>query len=674
MGSRGMLGAALRRAARALPLRARMRGWLASLVRAMRMHQTGASSGLSQRVTSDGRAIGYRDAAAANDAPPVNPRVVAFYLPQFHPVPENNAWWGQGFTEWHNVTRALPQFEDHTQPKLPGALGFYDLRLVEVMAQQVALARANGVAAFCFYAYWFGGRRILERPLENYASNRHLDLPFCVCWANEPWTRRWDGREDEVLLAQQHTPDDDLAFVEWLITLLRDPRYFRINRCPLVVVYRIDLMPDPRATAQRWRDACRRAGIGEIHLAMVESFARVDPRRMGFDSAIEFPPNLVDPHPIRLDVAPLNPYWEGEALDWHGMSVQFRTRTRPPYPLFRGVNVSWDNEPRRPGRGRSFVGAAVRSYEEWLRDALSWVPEGHGGADRTPVFVNAWNEWAEGATLEPDARLGHAWLQATRRAQLPLTLAQQRPCAIIHAHHVDLLDEVLEPFACSRHQWRLCITVPQGASDHARRLATRRKLAVEISEVGNRGRDVLPFLCAADVLLDEGEDVVLKLHTKRSPHLANGDQWRRELLSLLTAPETMDRVTTAFYAAPDLGLVGPEGHALPLQDHMGGNAETFRRLLQRLRIHDPPPSALFFAGSMYWLRLRAIRPLLDAHINVHEFEPELGQLDGTYAHAIERMMTYLVQQNGFRIGDTRDPSGITAIATAKMYSYVPKQP
>jgi lipopolysaccharide biosynthesis protein len=345
-------------------------------------------------------------------------RLLAFYLPQFHPIPENDQWWGPGFTEWSNVVRAKPQFAGHYQPRLPADLGFYDLRLIEVQQQQVELARLYGLGGFAFYFYWFTGRRLLERPLLQYLVEPSLDLPFCLCWANESWTRRWDGRADEELISQKHTPEDDLAFIAYVARYLRDPRYIRINGRPLLIVYRPDLLPSAKATGERWRRWCRDNGVGEIYLAYTQSFETKDPAVYGLDAAIEFPPNQYSAPVINGDLRLLNPAFKGIVHDWRAFPEHSRHYPAPAYRLFRGVNPGWDNEARRSGGGRVFHGATAEGYSEWLANAISDTVARFDDPEERIVFVNAWNEWAEGAYLEPDQRYGHAFLQATRDALL----------------------------------------------------------------------------------------------------------------------------------------------------------------------------------------------------------------------------------------------------------------
>jgi O-antigen biosynthesis protein len=353
--------------------------------------------------------------------PPVAPRqvpvrAIAFYLPQFHPFPENDEWWGRGFTEWTNVTRAVPQFDGHYQPHLPGELGFYDLRIPDVQRRQVELAKAAGIGGFCFYFYWFGGKRLMEAPIRQYLEHPEFDLPFCLCWANENWTRRWDGLDQELLISQHHSPEDDLAFIEHIAGYLRDPRYIRIDGKPVLIVYRPTLLPDVRATLARWRQWSRENGVGELYLAYTQSFDRFDPSDYGFDAAIEFPPNNTHPPSKANEATLLNREFSWHILDWAHFVDKSRAYEPTDYRLFRGVTPSWDNEARKPGRGTAFVGSTPRLYGEWLFNAAADTIRRIANPDERLVFVNAWNEWAEGAHLEPDRKYGYAWLQATNEA------------------------------------------------------------------------------------------------------------------------------------------------------------------------------------------------------------------------------------------------------------------
>lgn len=427
-------GGAVSREARAAP---RKRAATESL-------QDGASMALgysASRVLLEMQALAGKvcDVHVALDDKPadlsrIDVRAIAFYLPQFHPIPENDEWWGRGFTEWTNVSKAAPQFVGHYQPRLPGELGFYDLRLVDVMRRQVELARHYGLQGFCFHYYWFGGRRLLERPLQQFLDNPDIDFPFCVCWANENWSRRWDGKDQEILVAQNHSPEDDIAFITALEPLLRDPRYIRVDSKPLIVLYRPSILPDAKATQQRWREHCRQVGIGEIMLAMVQ-FDVEDPRVFGFDVAIEFPPHKLARglDPINDQVQIVNPDYSGYVIDYDAVIERAREHEASGFEMIRGVFPSWDNEARKPGHGYTFANATPARYREWLDLAIDYS-RNHPVAGERMVFINAWNEWAEGAYLEPDRRYGYAYLEQTRQALLAKSQAhiiRQRRVALV---------------------------------------------------------------------------------------------------------------------------------------------------------------------------------------------------------------------------------------------------
>jgi GT2 family glycosyltransferase/SAM-dependent methyltransferase len=346
-------------------------------------------------------------------------KLIAFYLPQFHPIPENDRWWGKGFTEWSNVAKARPNYAGQYQPRLPADLGFYDLRVEEVMEQQAELAKRYGIYGFCYFYYWFGGKRLLEMPLERLFKTGKPDIPFCLSWANENWTRRWDGMEHDVLIGQDHSDDDDIAVIKDLMRFFQLSNYIRINGKPLLLVYRIGLFPDIKRTVGIWREVCREEGIGEIYLAMVESFEYAvvlgTPSEYGFDASVEYPPHGMAAL-TKLPGPLLNHDYIGSVNDYREVVMKYLERPIPGYKRFRGVMPSWDNTARRQNRSGIFAYASPGAYQAWLEGVIKQTREQNFGDERI-VFVNAWNEWAEGAHLEPDRRFGHSYLEATRNAK-----------------------------------------------------------------------------------------------------------------------------------------------------------------------------------------------------------------------------------------------------------------
>lgn len=351
-------------------------------------------------------------------------KLIAFYLPQFHPIPENDTWWGKGFTEWRNVTKAVPQFAGHYQPHLPGELGFYDLRVPDVQERQVELARKYGIAGFCFYYYWFHGKRLLERPLDQFLENPNIDFPFCLCWANENWTRRWDGNENEVLIAQDHSEESDMNFIRDILPFLNHKNYIKINGRPVLIVYRISILPNPQVTIQRWKKYCRSVGAPEPYLVAVKGFGFEAYEEAGFDAAVEFPPPSIDLEKktrIEGSLNILNPGYKGIVFDYGEIVRDWQGDTSD--RVFATVFPAWDNEPRKPGRGSTFAYSSPALYQEWLTKACLRAMKNPKPEERI-VFINAWNEWAEGAHLEPDRKYGYAYLQATANALAAVQTSQ----------------------------------------------------------------------------------------------------------------------------------------------------------------------------------------------------------------------------------------------------------
>jgi GT2 family glycosyltransferase/glycosyltransferase involved in cell wall biosynthesis len=342
-------------------------------------------------------------------------KAIAFYLPQFHAIPENDDWWGRGFTEWSNVIRGTPRFPGHYQPRVPRDLGFYDLTDPTVLPRQVAAARAGGVHGFCYYYYNFGGTRLLEKPLEAMMNRSDVDFPFCLMWANENWSRRWDGYEEDVLIG--HDYGDAEALVADFARHFADLRYIRIGGRPLLIIYRPGLIPGGRATFDQWRQLFADRHGERPYIFMAQAFEDYDPRKYGLDGALEFPPHKIfgDAPSIRGELEFFDPAATMQVYGYDTAIANAAATPAPPFPLFRTVFPTWDNDARRQGHGLTVTDSTPAKFGRWVDASIEYA-RAHPFEGEAFFFVNAWNEWAEGAYLEPDLHHGAAYLNTLGRA------------------------------------------------------------------------------------------------------------------------------------------------------------------------------------------------------------------------------------------------------------------
>jgi lipopolysaccharide biosynthesis protein len=360
-------------------------------------------------------------------------RVIAHYLPQFHPIPENDEWWGPGFTEWVNVARARPLFRGHDQPKLPGELGFYDLRLAETRAAQAELARGHGIEAFCYWHYWFAGRRVLDRPFREVLATRQPDFPFCLGWANQSWTGHWHGAPGQMLIEQTYPgPHDFQAHFDAVLPALEDARYLRVDGRPLFLIFRPLEMPSA-SFLDVWREAAARAGLPGIYVVAVSHDPAWDPRCAGFDAAALWRSGLFTAR-VRRPVARFRRVAQRSALvarlderlrtsllrrpihvySYDDVAATMVTAPMDGVPLLPTVYPNWDNTPRAGGHGSVVTGSTPDKFATVLVRAVSAVQ--HLPPEERLVFIRSWNEWAEGNFIEPDRVYGRGWLEACRRA------------------------------------------------------------------------------------------------------------------------------------------------------------------------------------------------------------------------------------------------------------------
>ncbi len=352
-------------------------------------------------------------------------KIIAFYLPQFHAIPENDEWWGKGFTDWTNVRKARPLYASHRQPRVP-LEGYYDLSDVEVMRRQAELANEYGVSGFCFYHYWFDGKLLLERPAEQLLQHPDIDMPFCFSWANEPWARTWDGKASQVLMPQAYgTEADWRQHFEYLLPFFRDPRYMCVDGAPIFLIYKSRSIPECKAMMELWIAMAKDAGLPGIHFVQTIRENELDSRPLPFAANAEFEPA----RSIRLQGSRVLTWQRIRRAFLRTVNKVFRCQihTNPIIPFRRmttlslnhnspvgtygGVFAGWDNTARRSTDATIIQSPSREEFADFLR---AKIRQTHDVYKTDCIFINAWNEWAEGTYLEPDTDNRYMYLEAIR--------------------------------------------------------------------------------------------------------------------------------------------------------------------------------------------------------------------------------------------------------------------
>lgn len=345
-------------------------------------------------------------------------KLIAFYLPQYHTIDLNNKNFGYGFTEWTNVTKAVPQFIGHNQPQLPIDVGFYDLAHDDVMYRQIELAKMYGIYGFCFHYYWFSGERLLEKPIFNFLKNKDLDFPFCLCWANENWSKLWDGGNKEIIKEQKLLNEDGEKFLKDLLAFFKDERYIKIDNKPLLVIYKPSIFAEDifKNFIKILREKIKEEGFSDIFILTAQTNEHGNYEEI-LDGVVEFPPlRLTDKakHLKTCRINPINKDFTGKIFDMQDYIKNKKYIYDSKYKIFKCVFPSWDNTARKCYTGAFiFNNETPDLYKEWLNGCIQYTKKYHDENEQF-VFINAWNEWGEGAHLEPDQKYGYAYLQATK--------------------------------------------------------------------------------------------------------------------------------------------------------------------------------------------------------------------------------------------------------------------
>ena len=350
-------------------------------------------------------------------------RIIAIHLPQFHPFKENDEWWGKGFTEWRNVAKARPRFKGHYQPHIPADLGFYDLRLSETREEQAQMAKEYAIDGFCYYHYWFNGHQLMERPIKEILESGRPNFPFMLCWANENWTRAWDGGEKEILIEQTYSEEDDINHINYLLdNVFSDSRYIRVDGKPVFVIYRSTLFPDINKTIKIWREEAAKRNI-ELYLCRMESFEECGKKYLGnFDASIEFQPHYKNTKSLYSNIFTkienkirqlLRMRTKSVIIDYAKYIEKEKDSFKVDYKMYPCITPMWDNSARRVNKEFfALTNSTPNLYGKWLTNILKKFKP--FSKDENFIFINAWNEWAEGNHLEPDMKWGRKYLEISK--------------------------------------------------------------------------------------------------------------------------------------------------------------------------------------------------------------------------------------------------------------------
>ena len=622
-----------------------------------------------------------------------NPKVkaIAFYLPQFHNIPENDEWWGKDFTEWTNTRKATPKFEGHYQPREPhNDFGYYNLLNIETLKKQTELAKQHGIYGFCFYLYWFSGKRLLEKPLDLFLSHPEIDINFCICWANENWTRRWDGLEDEVLMKQTYSDDAPYRFIEDIQKYIVDKRYIKVDGQPVILVYNPGNIANVRDVFIKWKKHADEIGIGKIKIWVCKTFGHT-PKTLQIediiDGLVEFPPNSIPPvgaKRMNLTDKTANVYDYKEVVfetkrEFASAAKKIR-KSSGKVPVYRTCMMSWDNSARKTKGWSVYAGFSLIYFFDWVSLIVNEALQ----TKKSVFFINAWNEWAEGTYLEPDKKYGYANINTFSKAILGFSfnhdvrftddkfeeinkelmrIDEIKICLQVHLYHLDLIDEIITnlnyipfPFHCY-----ISTDTDKKVNIIQNKFNKRCKNAhgVYVQRFENRGRDVAPFIEQMKDVISKYE-YILHIHTKKSvENDGYRDDWRKYLYKhLLGSTGNIVRVFNEFVADKKLGMIFPVTFVpvVPLMiwgsDLQQGKKNVLgflERIGIEMTLSDKPE---FAAGNMFWARTESIKKAFVSGIEQHNFPIECGQVDMTLAHAIERAWVYVAKDAGYTFRQT----------------------
>ena len=590
-------------------------------------------------------------------------KAIALYLPQFHSIKENDKWWGKGFTEWTNVKSSKPLYKGHHQPRVPGDslnyLRYYELINLEVIQKQINLAKSHGIYGFGIYYYWFSGKRLLESPLDLFLNNKNLDFNFLLIWANENWTRRWNGLNKKILIKQEYNYNDPINFIIDIKKYLIDKRYIKINEKPIIGLYEPMNIPNLEETISLWRKESINLGIGEIFILVTLNNNTYDEfKNIGlFNGVYEFSPRDSFNYKIKYSPNLLYTATLYKNINFINLSDDL--------PLFRGSMLEFDNSPRIKSSPNIFENYSPEQFYLINKKIIKWTRENYNINNRF-IFINAWNEWGEGAYLEPDEKYGYASINSLSKALFDKDYKDInynfkdfniKPIIAIQAHifYIELLNEIIDKINNIPVKFDLFISTDSllkknNIQNYIKQYSKASNIDIKIIE--NKGRDVLPLLIQMRNVI-KNYKYLCHIHTKKTMYTNIGDDWRNYLLeNLLGNEKIISEILSDFENNEKLGFIFPENYykvlfQFGIQFLNRNNKSIIIHLLKKYFHKFRIGKKLEFpAGNMFWARVNAIYQIFNEKYE-NNLPIEIGQKDGTIMHGIERIWLYLVKLNGY---------------------------
>ncbi len=584
-------------------------------------------------------------------------KTLALYLPQFHETEENNKFWGKGFTEWNNVKKGRPKFEGHHQPRYPGDehgyLGYYDLSYFKTMEQQINLAKSHGIYGFAIYYYWFSGKMLLKKPINIFIKNSHIDFHFLLIWANENWSRRWDGSDSDILIKQKYNSNDPINFIKDIKKYIKDKRYIKIDNKPVIGLYEPTKIPELQKTMRIWREKSRELGIGEIYILIcINQYKIEDFQKLNiFDGSYEFPPrNSFNNHYLSKRGVYIYPELIYKCRDFNESILNLKN-----FSFFRGAMIEWDNSARKKNNYAIFDRYSPEYFYIFNKIIVDWTLKNYN-KDKRFIFINAWNEWGEGSYLEPDEKYGYASINSLSKAIFNLSYSENlksigniKLVVFLKIDNEDSIKEIINKINNIPFRFDLFIIIKKEINEN--------KIKKYIFHNSNENRQNLIILLnnmnnLSDYLSNKLKNYkyICNINSIHYKNISYFKEWKDYIYNnLLGDSKIITEIITDFELNKKLGMIFPKQHyksLIAFEDQLDNRDLIYLNLLLKKIKYQINITQLIYdfpEGNMFWARINAIFPIFNLFSKIKSKEKLLLIIK----EYIEKIWIFLLKINGF---------------------------